>query len=61
MFCDRPFRVDRPIDVSKIGSRIAISNPYTVIPMRIVVARNPLIMASDAGSNLTGVDVSGKQ
>ena len=37
---------------------MAISSPYATSKVMMVVASNPLIMASDVGSNLTVVHVS---
>ena len=58
LFDSWPLRVVGPFALSTIGWRMATSSPYITSKVRMVVASNPLMMASDVGSNLTVVHVS---
>ena len=58
LFNSWPLRVVGPFALSAIGWQMATSSPYIMSKVRMAVASNPLIMASDVGSNLTVVHIS---
>ena len=58
LFDSWPLRIVGPFALSAIGWWMATSSPYIMSKVRMAVESNPLMMASDVGSNLTVVHIS---